>query len=335
MTTGELIDVYLLHKLNVGSTDHQNSLQRRRCTEAIQEVVEEVWDEADWDNKQATTTGTLTATNDSVDAPSNFVTFGEGGGLFIQIGGQWERLEYLDPASLFAERENNRNGNGCPEFYTVSQQDSTYLAQIIFDRVADTTYSLRFYYDSIPPVILDRPLALTAEDSGDAGNPDGIYEYRVVFVGTDGSESEAGAKATVSTDSNIVELTNIPIGSTAVVSRKIYRNENSGLVFKLLTTLDDNTTTTYLDNTADGSLGAEMTATATASSLKRVPESYHRSVLLKGLEAKRLLDEGSALAETKEALYRKELARMKSRRKHGLEDLQRIGEGGLPSFRMH
>ena len=334
MTTGELVDVFQKHKLNAGSTDHQNAELRRRAVEAIQETAEEIWDEADWDNKQATTTGSLTVSTDSVDAPSNFVTFGEGGGLYVTQAGNTFKLEYKDPASLFALRESNRNSTGCPSFYTVSQQDDTYLTQIIFDITADTTYSLRFYYDSTPPLIMDRPLALTATLST-SGNVDGTVIYRVVFVGSDGSESEAGSTTTVAPNTQIVLLTNIPIGSTSVVTRKVYRTEDGGSVFKLLTTISDNTTTTYSDDTADGSLGATMTATATASSLKKIPELYHRSVVLKGLVAKRARDMGSAMEPEYEKSYRMELGRMKSRRRHGLEDLQRIGEEGISIFRMH
>lgn len=56
-----------------------------------------------------------------------------------------------------------------------------------------------------------------------------------------------------------VNLANIPTSSDAnVVARKIYRTTVNGSTLKLLTTINNNTTTTYADNIADGSLGATI-----------------------------------------------------------------------------
>lgn len=62
-----------------------------------------------------------------------------------------------------------------------------------------------------------------------------------------------------------VSLTSIPLGQTGVTARKIYRTTVGGSTLKLLTTLADNTTTTYTDSTADGSLGADVPSTNTTS----------------------------------------------------------------------
>jgi hypothetical protein len=53
-----------------------------------------------------------------------------------------------------------------------------------------------------------------------------------------------------------VALSGIGIGASPTTSRKVYRTTVGGSQLKLLTTLADNTTTTYADATADGSLGA-------------------------------------------------------------------------------
>jgi hypothetical protein len=58
-----------------------------------------------------------------------------------------------------------------------------------------------------------------------------------------------------------VGLSGISTGPSGTSARKIYRTARNGTTFKLLTTLADNTTTTYLDNTVDGSLGANLTTT--------------------------------------------------------------------------
>jgi hypothetical protein len=63
---------------------------------------------------------------------------------------------------------------------------------------------------------------------------------------------------------NQVNLSGIPIGSATVTSRKVYRTAAGGAQFKLLTTLADNTTTTYADATADASLGADAPSSDTS-----------------------------------------------------------------------
>ncbi|MDO8507528.1 MAG: hypothetical protein Q7S53_03090 [bacterium] len=109
------------------------------------------------------------------------------------------------------------------------------------------------------------PGALTATVTATAGNPNGTYQYAVTFVTADG-ETEAGTASTaVSPALKQVSLTNIPLGSSKVTARKIYRSSegehwagytNKVRNAKLVTTLANNTATTYTDNVADGSLGA-------------------------------------------------------------------------------
>lgn len=60
---------------------------------------------------------------------------------------------------------------------------------------------------------------------------------------------------------NQVAVSSIPIGAASVTSRKVYRTVGAGSQLKLLTTIADNTTTTYADSTADGSLGANVPIT--------------------------------------------------------------------------
>jgi hypothetical protein len=52
------------------------------------------------------------------------------------------------------------------------------------------------------------------------------------------------------------DLTNIPIGPSGTTGRKVYRTVANGSTYKLLTTIANNTTTTFTDTTADASLGA-------------------------------------------------------------------------------
>lgn len=101
-----------------------------------------------------------------------------------------------------------------------------------------------------------------------AGNvTNGAHRYLVTFVTADG-ETEAGtiSAAVTVTDKTVngkVELTAIPTGGAAVTSRKVYRTEAAGSTYLLLATISNNTATTYTDNIADGSLGAQAPTTNT------------------------------------------------------------------------
>lgn len=95
-----------------------------------------------------------------------------------------------------------------------------------------------------------------------AGNVDnGVHSYKVTFVTADGETSLSPGSVPVTvvdkTANGKVSLAAIPVSTSGfVTARKLYRTVAGGSTFKLLTTINDNTTTTYTDNTADASLGA-------------------------------------------------------------------------------
>jgi len=62
----------------------------------------------------------------------------------------------------------------------------------------------------------------------------------------------------VSPSSEQVDITNIKVGLLLTMHRKIYRTVAGGAVYFLVGTIADSTTTTFTDNVADGSLGAEI-----------------------------------------------------------------------------
>lgn len=103
------------------------------------------------------------------------------------------------------------------------------------------------------------PGAPTVAVNTTAGNLNGSYYYNVTFV-TSLGETEGGAlSAVVSPASQQVNITAIPLGSSNVIARKIYRTVAGAPwphATQLVTTISDNTTTAYTDNIADGSLGA-------------------------------------------------------------------------------
>ncbi|MFC1710530.1 hypothetical protein ACFL0F_02635, partial [Patescibacteria group bacterium] len=91
-----------------------------------------------------------------------------------------------------------------------------------------------------------------------AGNLNGTYYYMVTFVTTDG-ETEPGSSFgwRVTPVDEQMDLSGIPTGSSRVIARKIYRRKSGGVAdYKLVDTINDNVTTIYTDNIAEGSLGA-------------------------------------------------------------------------------
>ena len=102
----------------------------------------------------------------------------------------------------------------------------------------------------------------TATDSGIAGNLTGTYYYTVFFYTANGrTDITTAAPTPVTVSGKKVNLTGIPVSSDpAVIGRGICRNQaadgnsNSFPRQWIVALIPDNTTTTYQDNTADGSL---------------------------------------------------------------------------------
>lgn len=129
-----------------------------------------------------------------------------------------------------------------------------------------------------------------------AGNVDnGTHSYKVTFVDPRG-ETEAGTASVVVTVADRlvngqVQLTQIPTGDALVTSRRIYRTvAGNAAPWRLLATLADNTTTTYTDNIADASLGANAPSTnGTALTVDVASEDASKDELEIG-DAARALD---------------------------------------------
>lgn len=86
----------------------------------------------------------------------------------------------------------------------------------------------------------------------------GQFRYKVSYINSQAVEGDVSTTtATLTVASQNITVT-IPtaVQSFGVNQRRIYRTETSGSVWKLLTTINDNTTTTYDDAIADANLGA-------------------------------------------------------------------------------
>lgn len=79
----------------------------------------------------------------------------------------------------------------------------------------------------------------------------GTYRYALTFADALGETVLGPSSANITVSSSAILLTNIPIGPANVTQRVIYRTKASGSVLYKLTTLPNNTATTYVDSTPD------------------------------------------------------------------------------------
>jgi hypothetical protein len=95
------------------------------------------------------------------------------------------------------------------------------------------------------------------------GTLTGDYQYKLTYVNSSLVESDVGpVTATYTASSEEVAITSIPVAaqSFGISTRKLYRTEAGGSTFKLLATINDNTTSSYTDNISDSALGADAPA---------------------------------------------------------------------------
>src|SRR5579859_3043496 len=155
---------------------------------------------------------------------------------------------------------------------------------------------------SYSPTILQPAPAAAVVASGAAGLPNGTYRCQVTFVNALG-ETTGSADAIVTVASQQIPWSSIPLGQAGTTARNLYRvletatdaakltesatvsvgtaipsadtgalGETASITqavklgqLRLVTTLADNTTTTFTDNVADAALGAGIPLTNTAS----------------------------------------------------------------------
>jgi hypothetical protein len=164
------------------------------------------------------------------------------------------------------------NGNGyalggTSTFTTIPSAQSVFSAA---ERVDMTMYqNLAFFNMGGQPYKYDgtnftrqgvpAPNSAPTASGTSAGTLTGDYQYKVSYVNSHVVEGDINtATSTFTAASQIVGLTSLPVApqSFGVDARKVYRTEAGGTTFKLLTTISDNTTTTFADNVLDADLGA-------------------------------------------------------------------------------
>ena len=96
-------------------------------------------------------------------------------------------------------------------------------------------------------------------DTSTQGTLTGSYSWKFSYVNSQAVEGDVGAVITLPAAASAqVLLSDIPTGPTSwgVNTRKIYRTEAGGATYKLVDTISDNSTTTYVDTKDDSELGS-------------------------------------------------------------------------------
>lgn len=98
-----------------------------------------------------------------------------------------------------------------------------------------------------------------AQNLNAAGALTGDYYYAITYT-VDGVELVTGAVSnTVTVNSNTITVT-LPVGPTGTTSRDLYRTEAGGTDLYHCHNVNDNTTSTFVDNVGDNNLGAAVPA---------------------------------------------------------------------------
>jgi hypothetical protein len=108
----------------------------------------------------------------------------------------------------------------------------------------------------------------------------GIYKYKFTYVIASSTGEELGETAPSDASDSVTQpiskavriYVNVPTSSDPnVIKRNIYRTEASGTVFKYVTTINNNTTSVFVDNISDANLGRAAVNTNTTEII--VPET--------------------------------------------------------------
>jgi hypothetical protein len=276
-----LITAGLSYFSNTGSATIVSNLdQRKRTHFFLTKVANRVYDSAPHWWKLGDSTVVLTSGVGTM--PADFAHFGTEGLVFVQ-GQLYSPVRYRAPDWVKFQIQNNPQP-GIPVAYTLYGRTSVGLPKILCWPQDNSTLVLTSYVKRMPELI-DAPLQCVGTSTITVGLPNGVYTYKTTNVTASGESEGGDISASVTSALKQITVTSIRTwwGKT-VTSRKLYRTVNGGTQHKLVTTIADNTTTSYTDNIADGSLGVDIPTNATAvTGLEVFPESFHDSAIFDGL----------------------------------------------------
>lgn len=288
MTTAEEIIAGLSFYLNQGSPSNlTNAFLRWKAWFNLTQVSKRVANSAPYWWKNATANVSLTAGVGTL--PADFSHLGTQGAVYVS-GQPYRIVEYKPPEYIRYQILNNVQ-SGIPLYFTFDTVTAG-LSKILTWPPDSSTLIFTNYIRKTPELI-DAPLAPTGTVTATAGNPSGIYTYCLTNV-TAAGETEGGEiSGTVTTGGAFkvnVLIPKCPYLKT-LTSRRLYRTAASGYQHKLVVDLPVATAPvtldyTYLDNVADGSLGANVPLpAASVSGLELFPSEFHESAIYDGLVA--------------------------------------------------
>ena len=106
---------------------------------------------------------------------------------------------------------------------------------------------------------LDPPQTAPSPSESGSGNLNGTYRWKVTFVSPTHESSGSPSSVSLTVSNKQVTLNNIPTSSdTQVTKRRIYRTLAGGSDFWFVGEINDNTTTTFVDDVPDSGLGAAI-----------------------------------------------------------------------------
>jgi hypothetical protein len=162
--------------------------------------------------------------------------YSSGGGTFTSVTAGYSTFGNFEFAS-YLDRVYFGNGIDNPQVYdrTTSYGGVTYTAPKTKEMGAQAPTSA-----IIPAVAATGNVA------------PGTYIYKVTFLYYDFEESNGGpaSGAVIPGVASQISLLSIPVGGYGVTARKIYRSSDGGVSYRLVQTINDNTTTTGTDNSA-------------------------------------------------------------------------------------
>ena len=102
-----------------------------------------------------------------------------------------------------------------------------------------------------------------------SGTGTGVYQYAVSWLSQGGESTPSPVSSATTTSGHQQVVLNVPIGplvtqlpaiaQNVTIGRNIYRSQANGTTLTLLTTIMDNTTTSYTDVASDASIGSNPT----------------------------------------------------------------------------
>lgn len=160
----------------------------------------------------------------------------------------------------YDETTSNAQANTCDERITVVDK-------------ADTFTAIKYTAPPVAPTLINKTGGFIEA---------GEHTYAASFI-TESGETTAINTALIdvivlgSTAGGSVSVENIPIGGPGVIGRVLYRSTTGTTALKLLVTIHDNTTTTYIDIKADTSLGAAPANSIFANTIRHSGDLYFKT----------------------------------------------------------